>query len=138
MEKGGEEMVNFGTSIIVPSVQELAKEPITNILQVIVIINTVIDLEKLLHDESMDSEWQIFILLAKSGGSSSLLRLGRDFVWVGFDCALNGLWLDLVVVVVLVDVGSCGSNIVVGGLWVEGQGQRWDGLVRGLAQVWLC
>ncbi|KAL2931099.1 Protein SRG1 [Bienertia sinuspersici] len=69
MEKEGEEVVNFGKSIIVPSVQELVKESITNIPSRYVRDHLdrpidhsssssipVIDLEKLLHDESVESE----------------------------------------------------------------------------------
>ncbi|KAL2931764.1 Protein SRG1 [Bienertia sinuspersici] len=78
MEEKGEEVVNFGKSIIVPSVQELVKDSIANIPSRYVrdhldrLIDhsslssiPVIDLEKLLHVESMEFELAIFILLTE-------------------------------------------------------------------------
>ncbi|KAL2901734.1 Protein SRG1 [Bienertia sinuspersici] len=79
MEEKGEEVVNFGKSIIVPSVQELVKDSIANIPSIRYVRDhqdrltdhsslssiPVIDLKKLLHDESMESELANLLLLAE-------------------------------------------------------------------------
>ncbi|KAJ8442151.1 hypothetical protein Cgig2_015492 [Carnegiea gigantea] len=69
MEEAEQEAVNFGTSLLVPSVQELAKQPITSIPPCYVrdhldrpihnlspLSVPVIDLQRLLHAHSVDSE----------------------------------------------------------------------------------
>lgn len=69
MEEAEQEAVNFGTSLLVPSVQELAKQPITSIPPCYVrdhldrpihnlcpLSVPVIDLQRLLHARSVDSE----------------------------------------------------------------------------------
>lgn len=85
MEKvGSEEVANFGRSLIVPSVQELAKDSIINIPSRYVnetvhqlggpvdrlstSLVPVIDLEKLLHGKSMDSELDKLHLACKEWG----------------------------------------------------------------------
>lgn len=83
--------VNFGKSLIVPSVQELAKESITNIpsryvnedLDCLIDQSSpssvpVIDLQRLLHGDSMDSELDKLHLACKEWGFFQVINHGVD------------------------------------------------------------